>query len=81
MKNMKKKILFIGLFWVAVVASFQLTHKSKNLECLMLENIEALAYGESSNGNRCMGVGSVNCPINQSKVRLVINMYGLEDFN
>ena len=49
MKNMKKKILFIGLFWVAVVASFQLTHKSKNLECLMLENIEAWAYGETDN--------------------------------
>lgn len=79
MKNMKTKILFIGLFLVAVVASFRLNTKSKKLEYLILENIEALASGESGNDNRCGGVGSVDCPINHSKVQYVATKYSFEE--
>ena len=43
---MKKKILFMFLFLVAVAASFQLGAERENLDSLMLENIEALASGE-----------------------------------
>lgn len=80
-KNMKKKILFIGLVLVAAVASFQLNSKSKNLERLVLENIEALAYGETGNLYRCAGVGSVDCPINHEEVQYVATGYSLENFN
>ena len=79
MKNMKKKILFIGLFLVAVVASFRLNTKCKKLEYLILENIEALASGESGNDYRCAGVGSVDCPINHSKVQYVATKYSFEE--
>ena len=78
-KNMKKKILFIGFVSVAAVASFQLNSKSKNLERLMLENIEALAYGESGNVYTCVGVGSVDCPIDHVKVYFVGGSYSLEE--
>ena len=79
MKNMKKKILFIGLFLVAVVASFRLNTKCKKLEYLILENIEALASEESGNDYRCAGVGSVDCPINHSKVQYVATKYSFEE--
>lgn len=78
-KNMKKKFLFIGFVLVAAVASFQLNSKSKNLERLMLENIEALAYGETGNVYICAGVGSVDCPISSSKVKYVAKDYSLEE--
>lgn len=76
---MKKKILFIGFVLVAAVASLQLNSKSKNLECLMLENIEALAYGEIGNPYRCVGVGSVDCPMSSAKVKYVVKGYSLEE--
>ena len=76
---MKKKIFFIGLVLVAVAASFQFNSKSENLECLMLENIEALASGESGKVYSCVGAGSVDCPIAHSKVRYVVTAYGFED--
>lgn len=77
---MKKKILFVGLVLVAVAASFQFNSKSENLECLLLENIEALAYGETDNVYRCAGVGSVDCPINHNKVQYVAAGYSFEEF-
>ena len=73
------KILFIGLFLVAVVASFRLNTKCKKLEYLILENIEALASGESGSDYRCAGVGSVDCPINHSKVQYVATKYSFEE--
>ena len=79
MKNMKKKILFIGLFLLAVVASFRLNTKCKKLEYLILENKEALASGESGSDYRCAGVGSVDCPINHSKVQYVATKYSFEE--
>ena len=77
--NMKKKILFIGLVLVAAAAFFQFNSKSKKMERLMLENIEALASGESGSDYRCAGVGSVDCPINHKEVQYVATGYSLEE--
>ncbi|WP_287132590.1 NVEALA domain-containing protein [Bacteroides sp.] len=68
---MKKKILFMFLFLVAVAASFQLGAEHENLESLMLENIEALASGEGHVNISCFGLGSVDCPSSHVKVYLV----------
>ena len=68
---MKKKILFMFLFLVAVAASFQWSVEHENLESLMLENIEALASGEGHVSIDCLGSGSVDCPISHVKVYLV----------
>lgn len=47
MKNMKKEVLLISLFLVAiVVTSFQFDSRKEDLQSLMLENIDALASGE-----------------------------------
>ena len=70
-KTMKKKILFMFLFLVAVAASFQLGAERENLDSLMLEDIEALASGEGHVSIDCLGSGSVDCPISHVKVYLV----------
>lgn len=68
---MKKKILFVALFWVATVASFQMGIKYEKLDSLMLENIEALASGEGGTRYDCFDIGSVDCPHNHVKVYIV----------
>lgn len=76
---MKKKVLFIGLFLVAIIAvSYQFKLKNGDLESLMLENIEALAFGEWGDEAQCVGSGSVDCPINHVKVYYVAGYYSLE---
>lgn len=68
---MKKKILFVALFLVATVASFQMGTKHERWDSLMLENIEALASGEGGVRYECVGFGSVDCPHNHVKVYIV----------
>lgn len=48
-----------------------------NTNDLLLDNIEALANGEQENGIKCIGEGTVDCPIG-IKVEAVIRFYGLE---
>ena len=80
MKNMKKKVLLISLFLVAtVVSSFQFSSEKENLQSLMLENIDALASGEWGGAPRCVGAGSVDCPIADVKVYAVGGPYSLEE--
>ena len=70
---MKKKILFAGMAVVVIsIVTFHL-HSSgeEDLRSLMLENIEALATGETEY-IRCWGTGSVDCPITHVKVKLVM---------
>ena len=65
---MKKKMI-ISFIVVATVMSF--------IGSLLLDNIEALANGEQENGIKCIGEGTVDCPIG-IKVEAVIRFYGLE---
>lgn len=61
-ESMKKKMI-ISFIVVATV--------------ILLDNIEALANGEQENGIKCIGEGTVDCPIG-IKVEAVIRFYGLE---
>lgn len=82
MRTMKKKLLFIGLFLVVTIAaSFQFNTERESLESLMLENIDALASGEWNGTPRCIGSGSVDCPVDHVKVYFVQGYYSLEDPN
>ena len=79
---MRKKILFAGLFLVTITAvTFYFHSQKKNLDNLMLENIEALASGEWGPNALCYGSGSVDCPANHVKVEYVMSGYSLEGFN
>ena len=70
---MKKKILFISLSLVLIsIITFHFHSSGKgDLPNLMLENVEALAAGESG-GGYCWGSGSVDCPLTHVKVRFVV---------
>lgn len=77
---MKKKVLFISLFLLAVIAvSFQSYSEKNKLGDLILENIDALASDSEWGDNvECWGTGSVDCPITHVKVEFVVEGYSLE---
>lgn len=68
---MEKKSLFVALALVATIVSFQWDAKRKNLDSLMLENVEALAEGEEDENAECFDIGSVDCPHSDIKVYYV----------
>lgn len=71
-ETMRKKILFASLFLVTIATVTFYSHSRKNdLSNLMLENIEALASGESGSMTYCFGSGSVDCPVTHVKVEIV----------
>lgn len=58
---MKKKLKLVG-FVTCLIAGCYFGSTTKNdLPSLLLENVEALAYGEHGNGANCYGDGSVEC--------------------
>ena len=73
---MRQTIFF---FFIGIVAIAIYTSSSVRIELnrLILENAEALASGESSENIRCVSTGSVDCPINHSKVYAVFGGYRL----
>lgn len=76
-ESMKKKMI-ISFIVVATVMSFIGSfYSNNNTNDLLLDNIEALANGEQENGIKCIGEGTVDCPIG-IKVEAVIRFYGLE---
>ena len=70
-ESMKKKMI-ISFIVVATVMSFiGSSYSNNNTNDLLLDNIEALANGEQENGIKCIGEGTVDCPIG-IKVEAVI---------
>ena len=62
-ESMKKKMI-ISFIVVATVMSFiGSSYSNNNTNDLLLDNIEALANGEQENGIKCIGEGTVDCPI------------------
>lgn len=78
---MKNKIKVVVICLCAVVSITVLCSRksSKQMDDLLLKNIEALARGEGDGYTYCLGVGSVDCPATQYKVEYVMSGYSLED--
>lgn len=75
MKNMKSYFLLVTLLLIVVVnVTFQLHSHKDYLEDLLLENVEALANIEITQGE-CVGNGSVDFPIGNIKEYFLINGY------
>ncbi|MEG1007936.1 MAG: NVEALA domain-containing protein [Bacteroides sp.] len=55
--------------WNSVVESY-------NLSTVLLQNVEALANGETPSQIVCISSGSVDCPIMSDKVKYVSQGYG-----
>ena len=58
---MKKKLKLVGFVICLIAGCYFGSTPKNNLPYLLLENVEALAYGEHGNGANCYGDGSVEC--------------------
>lgn len=75
---MRKKIFFMIALGTAVAVSVFYAHADKQVASdLLLENVEALAAGEMTPAH-CLGIGCVDCPVNNTKVKYVFSGYSLE---
>lgn len=71
MKNVKTKILWVGLVIAASVYGFSVQSQDGETNSLLRENVEALAGGEYEHGVTCIGYGSLDCP-NGDKVYWIV---------
>ena len=75
---MRKSILIFSLIVVTIViVTFCAREDRYSTNMLLLENVEALAYGEGP--VNCLGSGTVDCPHTFRKVKYVMEGYSLED--
>ena len=80
----EKQIFFNSVFHksyflivVAIVSGYIVkSQPSLEVSPLFLENVEALARGESE-GGYCFGIGTVDCPFNHTKVDTYYAPYSL----
>ena len=68
-------ILFVGVSGVFISRQ---AHETPTVNDVILENVEALAYGEVSGPISCKGSGEVTCPINNKKCAYVYEGYSLD---
>lgn len=73
MKLIIKSIIVCG----AIVIGIYLTYNKNEAAPLLLENIEALASGESGGDVSCIGYGTVDCPISTIKSYRVYEFFSL----
>ena len=65
---MKKKILFAAIVIIGLIATFNINVVEKESGDISLQNIEMLSFGESGQATICFGIGSLDCPVNGTKV-------------
>lgn len=78
--HIMKKYLKFGVFSFVVLVSIFLCRKAEHnrlQNVILLNNVEALAADESPM-TRCIGSGSVDCPINHVKVKYVFKPFMLD---
>lgn len=76
-----KTFLRVAFFLIATVlltyfcGHWNSVAESYNLSNVLLQNVEALANGETPSQTACIGSGSVDCPIMSDKVKYVSQGY------
>lgn len=73
---MKKILVFVAVAAMVMGGYVYKMQSFERMPSLVLENVEALADPETDNVF-CVGVGSVDCPINHSKVYAYETPYSL----
>lgn len=58
---MKNKLKLIGFIVCLISGICFWTNQNKEIPFLLLDNVEALAYGEQGSGINCYGDGSIEC--------------------
>lgn len=67
---MKNKLKLAGVIACLIAGICFGTNQKSELPALVLENIEALAYGEHGDGVNCYGDGSIDCAGDWVKVKI-----------
>lgn len=67
---MKNKLKLVGVIVCLIAGICFWTNKRNELPALILENIEALAYGENGSGVNCYGDGSIDCAGDWVKMKI-----------
>lgn len=78
---MRKLVFFLFLCVVVFLTAKRPTYHHTSFNTLLTYNIEALAAGEGSNVYRCLGSGSVDCPVFNTKVKYVVGGYSFEEWH
>lgn len=71
---MKSKVKLLGTLAISAISVLSYVQK---LDDLLLENIEALAAGESGSDGQCFGSGSIVCPLTNQGVAHVQIYYSM----
>lgn len=74
---MKLKLFYVCLLvlFVANIFVSSSAQLEEPVDALLLENVEALADGEHGSIIHCLGVGTLDCPFNQMKVKMIDEEY------
>lgn len=74
---MKAKFFYVCLLILFVANMFvsSSAQPEEPVDALLLENVEALADGEHGSIIHCLGVGTLDCPFNQMKVKMIDEEY------
>lgn len=75
--EMKKSFFVVVLCMLCAVCTFIGLNTEKEMDDLLLMNIEALASGEGNVPIDCVGKGSVDCPGMEVKVKYVAEGWSL----
>ena len=78
---MKKRFFFMAILVAAAAIAFICHSRADQQQItdeVMLRNIEALASDEDDSKLYCIGIGCLDCPKSEKKVKYVINSYSLE---
>ena len=73
----KIKLLGIVIFLIVIILGYSKKQQSKDLDTLLLDNVEALAAGEAEGDGECIGSGSIVCPFDNIEVSHVYIYYSL----
>lgn len=73
-----KRIVFFLFCIVAILFTKHLVSHKNMQNTLLLYNIEALAADESIIPTKCLGIGTLDCPISHDKVKYIFGGYSLE---
>lgn len=74
---MKNKVIYSGmaaLILFSVMVSV-ISEKGEPADDLLRENVEALADNEYGHNIYCLGYGSLDCPLNDRKVKVITGEY------
>ena len=68
---MNKKLLFAAILAIGMIAAFNVKAVKKESGDIRLQNIEMLSSGETGDNVNCLLIGSLDCPVNETKVRIL----------